>query len=102
MDDIKITLTYAQADALVLAACCFADCAEGNLASVLDTWMPTHGPDQGAANEMQIHEARLALEGADVLRPELDSARKRDPEIQDALHRLKMFRKRLGSNESHS
>jgi hypothetical protein len=90
---ITITIDADVADAIVHAANCFSDCCEGNIESVMETWMPHDGPDQGAANAMLLEQSHLAQEGAQILREELDGVHKRDPQVQMVLHHLKMFRK---------
>lgn len=98
MDEERITLevTITQAQALVDAANCVADVFEGNVEALVEIWLPKSGPDQGAANQMGLDVARHAQDVAAILRVGIDGARKRNPELQDLLHRAKMFRKYHG------
>lgn len=92
-EQITITVSLEQAEALIEAATCMGIAADGNLKDLLSAFTPDTEPDSGEANRYRLEQARLAFEATTQLRVEVDHAYKRDPQLQDMLHALKMRRK---------
>lgn len=93
-DQITITVSLAQAEALVEAANCTSLAAEGDLRSLIKCFTPAGITIAREADRMIVGQAELAQEVARMLHHEIDNAYKRDPEMQSFLHRFKMLRKR--------
>jgi hypothetical protein len=92
-EQITITVSLEQAEAIVSAANCVHLCAEGHVAQLAGTWVPTGAPDSAEADRYIVAQAELADEVAQLLQPEIDAAYKRDPIMQQLLHSFKMMRK---------
>jgi hypothetical protein len=92
-EQITITLSLRQAEAIVDAANCAAVCADGELTELFGTWIPKGEPDTEEADRHIREHAACAREVADMLEPEVEDAYKRDPTFQQAMHTLKMLRK---------
>jgi hypothetical protein len=92
-EQITITVSLEQAEAIVSAANCTYLCAQAELTQLAGTWVPTSGPDSESANGYITYQAELADQVAQMLQPEIDDAYKRDPTMQQLLHALKMHRK---------
>jgi hypothetical protein len=92
-EQITITVSLEQAEAMIDAATCLATAADGNLSDLLHAFTPDSAPDSAASNHYKLEQARHALEGVAELRAGVAGAYKRDPELQDMLHAFKMRRK---------
>lgn len=94
-EQITISVSVAQAYALVDAITCLQLAADGDVSTLTQQFMP--GPDsadpslEGDACRYAVTE--LAFQVFDVLKPEIDAANARDPDLQEFLHRVKMLRK---------
>jgi hypothetical protein len=92
-EQITITVSLRQAEAIVDAIVCAAVCASGDL-SDLENWVPKDEPDSDESDESIRKIAALANEVATMLEREIEDAYKRDPDFQQMMHTLKMVRKR--------
>jgi hypothetical protein len=92
-EQITITITIRQAEAIVDAANCAKVCAGGELTELFGTWIPKGEPDTVEADRYIRAQADIAREVVDLLEPEIEDAYKRDPDFQQAMHALKMMRK---------
>ena len=78
--------------AVVDAINCYTDCAKGERATVEEIWLLQDDKKETGGTFIHIAE-RLQNEVGDLLRTEEDNAHKRDPTLQEFLHRAKMMRK---------
>lgn len=92
-EQITITISLEQAEAIVDAANCMDLAAEEKLSDICRAYMPEGTTVSQAKDDYVRKVSELAQEVADMLRPEIDGANRRDPELQDVIHRVKMFRK---------
>jgi hypothetical protein len=90
---ITITVPLEQAEALVDATNCLSLAAEGKLDILNEAYAPENSPDSGPADAWRLRQAELASEAAHMMRPQIDDAYKRNPDVQEFLHRMKMHRK---------
>jgi hypothetical protein len=95
-EQITITISVDQAEAVIDAINAMELLAEDKLPDIMSAYVPKKGPDDGASDRHLLLLAGLAQEVADMLRPEVEGAMRRDPEAQDIIHRIKMFRKYNG------
>lgn len=93
-EQITITVSLEQAEATIDAANCLDVAARGQVAEFHQAYVPSDGPDAAEANRYLLAMSRRAQEVAEMLRPEVKEAYKRDPLHQQMLHALKMYRKR--------
>lgn len=91
---VRLELTPAQAEALTDAANCLSAAAEGDLALIMNVYMPEATPLSGAADRFRLTLARHAQDVAQMVRAQLDDINKRDPDLQEAMHAFKMALKR--------
>ena len=87
MDPNKITITMnrREAFALVDALNCFSDCSEGNLAQVLEVWVP----DEESEHYLKI-QGDLGQDVAERIRHEITCSIRCDEKFQQLLHDMKM------------
>lgn len=93
-ETVTVTLTLEQAEALVNAATCLSVAADGDIADLINIYTPGKTPDARDADTYKTHIAFLAIMAGAVLREAIEAADKRNPELQDFLHQIKMMRKR--------
>lgn len=92
-ETIIIRLTVDQAEAVIDACNCASVAADGDVEGLRGAFMPSDAPEMGSANAMIARTAERAQEVAAMLRPEVEDSYKRNPEVQELLHRFKMARK---------
>lgn len=92
-ETVTITIPLEQAEALVSAATCLSVAASGDIATLVSVYTPEKTTAAREADHYRDYIASLAIMAAAVLRVAIDAADKRNPELQDFLHRVKMYRK---------
>lgn len=102
-EQITVTLTLGQAEAVLDAVTCMTLAAEGDVCMLTAAFMPHPSVVDSSDNRLTYLSGMVALAGevADMLGPEIISAYRRDPELQDFLHRVKMLRK-YGTNDQET
>lgn len=93
-EQITITVSLEQAEALIDAANCLDTAARGNVAELHQAYVSSDGPDMAEANRYLLVMGRRAQEAAYMLRSEVNKIYKSDPIHQQMIHALKMYRKR--------
>lgn len=93
-EQITITVSLEQAEAVVDAVTCMTLAAEGDVRALTEAFTPDPAAVDTSQNRPYLDEkSALAGQVADMLAPEIIGAYRRDPGMQDFLHRMKMLRK---------